>query len=734
VDSPIAELPDGLIDPFIGRVANHADRLCTILRKAFELDDDFRRTILRDSADQDWSTEQAWRRSVHRFAVIAHRLRGLFNSLAVDSPLPDQFESNRQFESNGQIESIWQHSFKVGCVAAVIAQKGRQTDPVEAFACGMVHDVGRLALAVQFPKAIERVDRAMRSGERNVLEVESRICGADHATVGGHLLSRWALPDALQHVARYHHLRAQDSTDSIAGARHVEIVRDAVAYVERANDVHVPRTNTKDHEIARAFDQMTREIEENLIRMDRTSMGVDDDRPGLDRARQEDLPGEEVSAVPLVHLYRFMQQAVELPGRVGGIDDLCKETARIVFDLLGMSRLVVFAQVGSTQFRTCTFDASPASAEPKINSRRAIVCNPVSCPPSGSEFENEAAGVRGAEGSRYNELSDRFVRFLGPGSIDCLAFQHGMDQPGGILFSADDDGWRWNRVDSASLRSMALTLGAAFESMRLRRQIQVQAGECEAMERVRSTEHQAAVQAESMSRVARMAAGAAHELNNPLAIVAGRAQILQADPKNESIQSDLQLIAAQARRAGELVSQMMDYARPAKPQPVGICLLDWANRLRQRWYRRSGLDADQIQVRFQTDDLTVFADERQLWDSADEIMANAVEALRQKNGPCATKSGEIPYILINSPSASTDDTIVVAISDNGRGMPPEVCKHALDPFFSHRAAGRRQGLGLSRAARHIEINGGRLWIESTEGTGTTVRFSLPSHSTSPFGP
>jgi len=50
----------------------------------------------------------------------------------------------------------------------------------------------------------------------------------------------------------------------------------------------------------------------------------------------------------------------------------------------------------------------------------------------------------------------------------------------------------------------------------------------------------------------------------------------------------------------------------------------------------------------------------------------------------------------------------------------------LDPFFSHRAAGRGRGLGLSRAARLVEMNGGRLWLESTPGVGTTAFVELPA--------
>ena len=63
-----------------------------------------------------------------------------------------------------------------------------------------------------------------------------------------------------------------------------------------------------------------------------------------------------------------------------------------------------------------------------------------------------------------------------------------------------------------------------------------------------------------------------------------------------------------------------------------------------------------------------------------------------------------------------------------RRMSPEVLEHAFDPFYLNRPAGRGRGLGLSRAYRLAEINGGRLWIDSTPNVGTTVTIELPSRA------
>jgi signal transduction histidine kinase len=83
-------------------------------------------------------------------------------------------------------------------------------------------------------------------------------------------------------------------------------------------------------------------------------------------------------------------------------------------------------------------------------------------------------------------------------------------------------------------------------------------------------------------------------------------------------------------------------------------------------------------------------------------------------------------LLINSHSHPSDDWVVTEVEDNGRGMPPDVLERAFDPFFSQRPAGRGRGLGLSIARRLIELNQGRVRIDSTPGQGTKVTLSLPT--------
>jgi signal transduction histidine kinase len=115
---------------------------------------------------------------------------------------------------------------------------------------------------------------------------------------------------------------------------------------------------------------------------------------------------------------------------------------------------------------------------------------------------------------------------------------------------------------------------------------------------------------------------------------------------------------------------------------------------------------------------TVYADPNQLDEILTALVTNALEA-----------SGlETAHLQINSPSRASDETVRILVEDNGIGMTPEVVEHAPDPFFSSRPAGRGRGLGLSRAVRLAEINGGRLWLESTPNVGTIATIELPARA------
>ena len=76
--------------------------------------------------------------------------------------------------------------------------------------------------------------------------------------------------------------------------------------------------------------------------------------------------------------------------------------------------------------------------------------------------------------------------------------------------------------------------------------------------------------------------------------------------------------------------------------------------------------------------------------------------------------------------AEKSSGVLIQVRDDGPGMEESTLDSVFTPFFSHRRAGRGRGMGLTRAKRSVENNGGRMWIESTPGKGTTVFIELPA--------
>ena len=221
----------------------------------------------------------------------------------------------------------------------------------------------------------------------------------------------------------------------------------------------------------------------------------------------------------------------------------------------------------------------------------------------------------------------------------------------------------------------------------------------------------------SLAMVGDMAAGAAHELNNPLTVIAGRAELLLQDADHPGVAEPARLISEHAHRASAIVNALMEFAKPALPKPTVWSLGDLLGDVRQAWLEKSGLSEEQFELGLSDDLPKVRADATQTRKLFDEVIDNAIEAMADASNR---------RLVVNCRANLTDEKVVISVQDNGRGMTTEVLEQAMTPFFSHRSAGRGRGLGLSRAARHAEINGGRVRLSSQPGQGTVVFVELPT--------
>lgn len=103
------------------------------------------------------------------------------------------------------MKDFWMHSLGTAIIARCLAQESRKINPEEAFAAGLMHDLGRLVFFMQDPSGVQQVFRRYNQQYQPLYEIEAEVLGFTHADLGGVLLNNWGLPVELVQAVRYHH-------------------------------------------------------------------------------------------------------------------------------------------------------------------------------------------------------------------------------------------------------------------------------------------------------------------------------------------------------------------------------------------------------------------------------------------------------------------------------------------------------------------------------------------------
>ncbi len=233
------------------------------------------------------------------------------------------------------------------------------------------------------------------------------------------------------------------------------------------------------------------------------------------------------------------------------------------------------------------------------------------------------------------------------------------------------------------------------------------------------------VQSEKLASLGEMAAGVAHGLRNPLASLRASAQLVLRHPNSPAAGEQLQAIIEEVDRLDRRINHLLTFSRPApfRPAPeqleplLGAVLPAVTDRMRQQGVT--------LTTAFAPDLPDVPVDPMRLEQALLELIGNALDAMPE--------GGDLRIVGTVRPHDGRPG-VEVAITDTGRGIPPETLREVGQPFFTTRPEGT--GLGLATARRFVEQHGGRLELESAVGVGTTARLWLPRQAggAAPSGP
>jgi PAS domain S-box-containing protein len=231
---------------------------------------------------------------------------------------------------------------------------------------------------------------------------------------------------------------------------------------------------------------------------------------------------------------------------------------------------------------------------------------------------------------------------------------------------------------------------------------------------------------ERLEVVGRLTAGIAHDLNNILTVILGNTELLsRALAAEQELRELAEAALAAAESAAELTTRMLAFARrqplAAEPTDVDAVLA----RMRAMLVRTLG---GRIAIDLVRNGATwpAFANPLQLESAVLNLCVNARDAM-PGGGRLTIETANVRLGPEDpaAPGGPTEDHVMIAVSDTGAGMPPEVLARACDPFFTTKDPGKGTGLGLSMVYGFVEQSKGRLQIRSEPGRGTTVTLYLP---------
>jgi len=631
-----------------------------------------------------------------------------------------------------ELRAFWRHCLAVACAAEMISELLHlPVRPEEAFACGLLHDVGKLAMLHCLPKSYARALEAAAARSGNISDCERQIIGVDHSLFGRRLAERWRLPEVMQQVIWLHHQPLEAIPQSLADRRLIAAVGLADAIADQHHLGSSPshaaagsaalasaQLGAGESAVAEVAGQLPGKVEELAELL------------GLGEVGGEALYREALAEAN-TELGRLNEQ-LRRRAEKQGIQAKAFRHMRDFIASLSPDAVIGEMLAGIARAMGAALNQPPSPDRPIVaysisaddKAVLAVLWDGTDRQPWRTVAL--AGGFDAAAEDSPAPAGQVIPKFLADPAdlaewLDASAYEHQAlisagRWTGGVLYpaasSACPAGGEAAEICRAVASAVALALGLAqgrAKAMMLSEQL-VGASQ------VLTDTQEALAQVRALAAVGEMAAGAAHELNTPLAVVSGRAQLMRERAGSAEERKVWQLIAEQAHRISDVVSELMEYA---SPQPAAPEALDVASLLKEAGEAFSA--SDHPQAGAAKVDIITGAGTPPAFANRSQIRGVLLELIRN----AATAATGRPEIRLSAQYDELNDAVLLKVGDLGPGMDEKTIAGAFTPFFSRQRAGRRLGMGLPKAKRYVEMNGGRIWLQSRPGEGATVFMHLP---------
>ncbi|MFA6135307.1 MAG: HDOD domain-containing protein [Phycisphaerae bacterium] len=661
-------------------------------------------------------------------------------------------------------EAFWRHNQAVAVAARQIAQ---QIDPPldadTAFTAGLLHDLGKCVLDVLLPKSFRRAIELSAQNGTDLCECERQVIGLDHAVVGRRLAQQWRLPREVAEAAWLHH---QPATVLPAAAGNVRLIlavqlADGLARQAKVGDSGNAGPVALSQAQALDLDEADlQSVRDGLAQAVQRSAGeIDFEAPAAAQHyyralkaaaaemsdRNATLEAQEAPLAAQARAFEHLRNFVASLGDPSTTNDVMVGIAQVLARAGGIvpsaDQPVVGYVVGQgdEQGQAVRLDGTHQHAWQSLGSHGQAVSWPdIPLTASAADIAAHLDADAQALGPWLDFATYRHValvcagQWLGgvflppsgnkaPGTTEepfskapCTAGGSFREFPGSA--GGFTEASQASAVSDNVLEALAGAMAMALTIVQGRCRAVLLSEQLAGASQVLAATQEALTEARTVGAVGQMAAGAAHELNNPLAVISGRAQLMSERAKTPEERKVWQLMVTQAHRISDILSDLMEFAAPPPPQKTAFDVAQLLGEAAEAFSSSAHPQAAAARV-----DIQVQADCGQAWADREQVKAVIVELMNN----AATAATGPPRLTLGTHEDQARDAVVISLADEGPGMDDQTLAAAFTPFFSLQRSGRRRGLGLPRARRQIESNGGRIWLTSQAGAGTCVYVQLP---------
>lgn len=659
-------------------------------------------------------------------------------------------------------EGFWRHSIAVASCCELLAGALRGTwgkdvrvEPAEAFVCGLLHDIGKVALDSCLPKSFAKVVEATELLRGNIADLERQIIGLDHMVVGKRLAEKWKLPVAIRDCIWLHGQSPAALPATVRNARLVSLVTLADQLVREQHLGYsgnyagfVPKpalldaVGMREAQVVEVAGRLVETLEKRASALGLGEMSTAElYRQALSQANRE--------------LGRMSTQLAvrnrKLAVRAKFFDALAEFHGALRADAAPGLVLRAIAQTACEALETrsaAAFSIPPGQpyaevvlvhrvgAEAGAEGGEGLESETLLCEVSRRpELPPGGAGVVASAGDELGFVVGEVAPRLGGGRrywvalsaegacIGGVVWSGGREAPVGGAGGGEASGGVEDEAERLAgmrveLSGLASGWSLALRTSQIRDEARLLAEQLAEANRNLQDAQSQLLRARTLTSIAEMAAGAAHEMNNPLAVISGRSQLLASTLTDEKSRKNAALIAEQCHRLSGMITELMEFAKPQPPkvQTCGVAeIIEAAVTLAKG---REGMADRRIDV-LGTDAPAVRVDKDQAAAALAEVLDNALQATDR--GPGASP-GTVKVAAAHDPFGGH---VVVTVTDDGCGMDEHTLNRAFDPFFSAKPAGRRRGMGLARALRWLESVGGSIRLDSKVNAGTRALVLLP---------